>query len=488
MKLPFKYIAILVIISLTGIFAYQAYWLYNMYNTMKIQADVTIVNAIKNADHIELFLRVDSISKAHEEERKMGVHRTSGEVSFSASFSDKEEDKPTLRQKIKNDSIDIENSREIKQSGQDPEDFDIGKDFSSIEKMALSLQKGLHMTIDQTVVDINLAKFDSILSQELIKNNLDVIHYTQAIEFKKDSIRYSSLPASVDTTGMQKYTHYYDLDDNYGYVVYIEAVSKHILIQMRGILVASFIILIILGFSFWYLVRTLIRQKTLEEMKTDFTNNITHELKTPIAVAYAATDAMLNFNLADEKSKRDKYLHITQEQLQRLSGLVEQILSMSMESRKTFRFKKEEIHIEPLLHSLIEQHTLKADKKVQFNVNIKPKDLTIEADRTHFSNVISNLIDNAVKYSNENAYITINAGLKDNKFEISVADNGIGIAADRQKYIFDKFYRVPTGNLHNVKGYGLGLYYVKTMIEKMNGTITLQSELGKGSIFTVTIP
>ncbi len=256
---------------------------------------------------------------------------------------------------------------------------------------------------------------------------------------------------------------------------------------MTGILATSFIILLILGFSFWFLIRTLLRQKTLEEIKSDFTNNITHELKTPIAVAYAANDALLNFNQAEEKTKRDQYLRICQEQLQRLSSLVEQILSMSMERRKTFRLHPEEVNLKELIVSLVEQHQLKADKPMQITLEIEPETLTIVVDRTHFSNIISNLIDNAVKYSKERADITIRCRQTEQTVTISIADRGIGIPLDKQKHIFDKFYRVPTGNLHNVKGYGLGLFYVKSIVEKHGGTITVKSEPGKGSIFTITL-
>ena len=232
--------------------------------------------------------------------------------------------------------------------------------------------------------------------------------------------------------------------------------------------------------------------QTLEEMKSDFTNNITHELKTPIAVAYAANDALLNFNQAEEKAQRDKYLRICQEQLQRLSGLVEQILSMSMERRRTFRLHPEEFAIRDILETLIEQHKLKAESSVHISVDIEPEDLSVLADRTHFSNIISNLIDNAIKYSHGEAEVTIHCRKvtvegQNEQTEISVSDHGIGIAPEKQKHIFDKFYRVPTGNLHDVKGYGLGLFYVKTMIEKHGGSVSVKSELGKGSTFTIRI-
>ena len=303
----------------------------------------------------------------------------------------------------------------------------------------------------------------------------------------------------IDTVGMAGDSSYiptpqavrYDYDFNMSrsqrYQLVFEPVDSLVWKHMTGILATSFIILLILGFSFWFLIRTLLRQKTLEEIKSDFTNNITHELKTPIAVAYAANDALLNFNQAEEKTKRDQYLRICQEQLQRLSSLVEQILSMSMERRKTFRLHPEEVNLKELIVSLVEQHQLKADKPMQITLEIEPETLTIVVDRTHFSNIISNLIDNAVKYSKERADITIRCRQTEQTVTISIADRGIGIPLDKQKHIFDKFYRVPTGNLHNVKGYGLGLFYVKSIVEKHGGTITVKSEPGKGSIFTITL-
>lgn len=488
MKLPLKYIAILVIASLTCIFAYQAYWLINMYHSMKEQTGVAIMNSIRNADHVELFMRVDSISDASEKDRMTGVETgTRGEISFSASFSDKEETggKPVMTRKITNDTIDINTETPIEPAEGESDRMGIGEYFSSLEKMALSLQQGLHAMIDSALVDINLVKFDSILTTDLQKSNIDILHYTELVNIKKDSIMRSTLPLNLNKEELQRYEHFYDVEGERAFHIYTEPVGQHVLRQMRGILIASFVILIILGFSFWYLIRILLRQKTLEEMKTDFTNNITHELKTPIAVAYAATDALLNFNQAEEKVKRDKYLLIAQEQLQRLSGLVEQILSMSMEQRKTFRLKAEEVEISALINSLVEQHALKAGKQARFITDIEPKDISLLTDRAHFSNIISNLLDNAVKYSPQSATVTIKGRVKGNKLEISVADKGIGISADKQKHIFDKFYRVPHGNLHNVKGYGLGLYYVKTMIDKMGGTIHLHSEPGKGSVFTL---
>ncbi len=491
MNLPFKPIAILVILSLVGIFAYQAYWLTSLYRDMKSQTEVAILSAIKNADHIELFLRADSISSAGKERRKLGIEaNASGEISCSTSYKEDEVKKTSqtiIKKKILRDSALYETEQIVQSDGKLTDGVNIGYNYSSLLVMAEQMQMALHMAVDEEIKQINLTRFDSILRSDLIKSNLDIKHYTQIVKIKGDSIIASSLPASVDTTNLIRHEFIYDLQKTRAFVVYTEPTGTVILLQMAGILTTSLIILIILTFSFWYLIRTILLQKTLEEMKSDFTNNITHELKTPIAVAYAANDALLNFGKAEEKAQRDKYLRICMEQLQRLSGLVEHILSMSMEQRKAFRLRPEKIQLQELIKPLIEQHKMKADKPTKISCNPESDNCEIMVDKIHFSNIISNLIDNAIKYSADKAEVTIECRKNNGEVEISVIDKGIGISKEKQKNIFDKFYRVPTGNLHNVKGYGLGLYYVKTMIEKHGGTVSVESEPGKGSCFTIRL-
>lgn len=393
MKLPIKHIAVLVIVSLIAIFAYQSYWLVSMYHTLGEQAETTIQSAIKNADHIELFMRADSASN-----EQKAIRNTSGQVhndmsiSFTTSFEmDKgtTQSKSTLTKEAKGKEQD---TLKLKNDFSNPDQkLSVGENINSLYTLAIYVQKGLHMAIDEEI-PINITRFDSILHHDLQEANLALRHYTVIVDLKKDSILASTLPAGTDTTRLNRHELVYDYQGEHAYRIYIEPIGKLILKQMSGILITSFVILLVLGFSFWYLIRTLLKQKTLDEMKSDFTNNITHELKTPIAVAYAANDALLNFNQATEKKKRDKYLRIGQEQLQRLSGLVEQILSTSMERRKTFRLRPEEILLRPLIESLIEQHKLKARKPVVIECEISPENLSVTADRTHFSNILSNLI------------------------------------------------------------------------------------------------
>ena len=374
------------------------------------------------------------------------------------------------------------------------------RDQNSMLELATYFQRGLHSGLD-IISAPDVLLYDSLLTSFLHDRNINLphrlLHLHKGSKWDSTILYIDTLvnigtPGYVPTSKAVEYNYSFDINTSQSYRLIMEPAGTLVLRQMSGILTTSFVILIVLAFSFWFLIRTILKQKTLEEMKSDFTNNITHELKTPIAVAYAANDALLNFNQAEEKAQRDKYLRICQEQLQRLSGLVEQILSMSMERRRTFRLHPEEFAIRDILETLIEQHKLKAESSVHISVDIEPEDLSVLADRTHFSNIISNLIDNAIKYSHGEAEVTIHCRKmavegQNEQTEISVSDHGIGIAPEKQKHIFDKFYRVPTGNLHDVKGYGLGLFYVKTMIEKHGGSVSVKSELGKGSTFTIRI-
>ena len=292
----------------------------------------------------------------------------------------------------------------------------------------------------------------------------------------------------VDTTAGYTPSKYarqfvYDWADYGRYELTIEPTTGLVLREMAGILTASGLIVLLLGLAFHFLIRTIIRQRTLDEMKTDFTNNITHELKTPIAVAYAANDALLNFGEQADEAKRRHYLTLCRQQLERLSGMVEQILSMSMERRRQFKLNIETLNLSQLLQPVIEQQQLKADKPVVFTTRIEPEDLTVHADRAHLSNILNNLIDNAIKYSPGEAHVEITA----TPSAITITDHGMGIATDKLPHIYDKFYRVPTGDLHDVKGYGLGLFYVKTMVEKHGWSIDVSSVKGEGTTFTIIL-
>lgn len=207
---------------------------------------------------------------------------------------------------------------------------------------------------------------------------------------------------------------------------------------------------------------------------------MTHELKTPIAVAYAANDSMLNFDAANDAEKRVSYLNIAMRQLRRLQELVESILSMSMERRKSMKLNIEDFDLLPLVNEVVASQRLRQDKPVRISVT-GPDSLNVSADRTHFVNVLNTLIDNSIKYSGDSVDIQITC----TNNLMTISDNGIGIPAKSLPYIFDRFYHVPHGNVQNVRGYGIGLYYARQILGKMGFTIKVESKEVRGTTFTI---
>ena len=262
--------------------------------------------------------------------------------------------------------------------------------------------------------------------------------------------------------------------------------TGYILLNMSGIIFTSLMVVAIVIFSFWFFISTLKKQMELDEMKSSFTSNITHELKTPIAVAYAANDALLNYGLADNPVKREEYLLDTREQLEKLSALVERILSMSMKERGNFRLEVSETNIRDMFEKIVQETRLRTAKACDIQIEADDN-LTAIFDAKLMSSVVSTLVDNAVKYSGESVRILLKAIRKSDKLFISVSDNGIGIAQEHQRHVFEKFYRVPHGDVHEVKGYGIGLYFAKTIVERHGGRISLTSTPGEGSTFTIEI-
>ncbi|WP_339659736.1 HAMP domain-containing sensor histidine kinase [uncultured Polaribacter sp.] len=250
-----------------------------------------------------------------------------------------------------------------------------------------------------------------------------------------------------------------------------------------GILLSLFLSLLIISCLF-YLLKIINQQKDLAAIKNDLISNITHEFKTPIATVSTAIEALENFNVLDDKEKTKKYLSMSSIQLKKLHQMVEKLLETATLDSEQLLLKKETIDIVELTEKLVQKHRLlSCNKELVFSTNLQP--IYLFVDVFHFENVVSNLIDNAIKYGGNQIEININAILKST--EITVADNGIGIEKNQQEKIFDQFYRVPKGNTHNVKGFGIGLYYSKKIIEKHDGTIIVSSEKNK-TIFKIHIP
>ena len=221
-------------------------------------------------------------------------------------------------------------------------------------------------------------------------------------------------------------------------------------------------------------------------MRRDLTHNITHELKTPISVAYTANDALRNFAADNNPTRRERYLEIVSLQLTRLSSMVERILAVSVEEDGRGSHNPEPIELRPFLEQIL-RGCQAMGKRVATSLRCD-EGIVIEADRFHLRNIVQTIIDNSIKYSLDEVAISIEVEADAATTKISISDNGIGIAERHIGHIFDKFYRVPTGDKHDVRGYGLGLYYARTIVERHNGRIEARSRKGEGTTITITLP
>ena len=478
MNVKLKYIAVLVIVALLGVAAYQAYWLEQLHFTIGEQMDNDIQEAMRVADLKEVFLRLQSI----EDKGPHGTMDVRAGIGEDGSITAKAV--TTTQVTVDGEKLEQKTVEVLRSSPQPESDSTAGdeafmqmlEEQISVTELASMIQQGLHLGVDR-FEGTRYEKYDSLLTAGLQQLGLSGDHQLMCI--KADTVFNYTTTGYVPSKNARHYV--YNWADYGRYELTIEPTTGLVLREMAGILTASGLIVLLLGLAFYFLIKTILKQRTLDEMKTDFTNNITHELKTPIAVAYAANDALLNFSEQADDAKRRHYLTLCRQQLERLSGMVEQILSMSMERRRQFKLNIETVDFAQLLQPIIEQQQLKADKPVTITTYIDPEGLTLQADRAHLSNILNNLIDNAIKYSPDEAHVEIAA----TPSAISVTDHGMGIAADKLPHIYDKFYRVPTGDLHDVKGYGLGLFYVKTMVEKHGWSIDASSIKGEGTTFTI---
>jgi signal transduction histidine kinase len=258
--------------------------------------------------------------------------------------------------------------------------------------------------------------------------------------------------------------------------------------SMALVLMLSVLLIISAIAGFNYLIKTINKQRKLAELKDDFINNMTHELKTPIATLTVAIEGMQKFNALDNPEKTQRYLQTSRNELVRLNDLVNKVLSVATFEKHEVKLIKERIEIDTLVNEIIESEKLKAGKRVEINYINKDVVKFIEGGRLHLRNVITNLIDNAIKYSDEPVKIDITLTRNGDTASFSIKDNGHGIPAAHLSQVFEKFHRVPTGNVHNVKGTGLGLSYAKYIVGAHGGNISVKSEIGRGSEFTFSIP
>ena len=500
-KSGFRKVTVLIVVSLAALAALQVYWVARMYTDMNRRFKEKVTAAMERAAYDELVSRSPNRSTVLTNFIQAGdldsirIHRMSpGESRLDVTV------KPDSAAMLRFDSLakNLAGQPGFRQDTLSGVIYDIKgaseRDIDSI-KTQITLRgtasTGRRISIvnlsstDNRLSAEDFARYDSLLTENLAQADILLPHKLSIVDAssgKEMAVRGEEgensllfdIPIGAKKASLLR--------------LHIQNPNRVFLKEMAGLIVSAVLILLLLAFAFVYLLRTLFRQKTLEEMRRDFTHNITHELKTPIAVAYAANDALLNYNADNDPGRRKKYLQIEQAQLKTLSAMVERILAMSFEQQEEFAPDRSEIPIRPVLENLEETYGIKSRKPVVFSIDIGPDASTVHADPFELNIALGNLVDNAIKYSGEKAEIRIATRRANGGTEISVSDNGIGIAPGAQEKIFEKFYRVPTGNIHTVKGFGLGLYYVRQIAGKHGGTVSVVSRPGKGTVFTLLFP
>lgn len=462
----FKTISTSFIMIIAVIFGCNVYYLISLYNSIKANVERDVMTAMADADIDDLMYRAgraQGLASNVKVQEDMEEYNSPGNAEASTY---RVENGQLISVRTEADGTIIEERAMLSENS------------SYSNQMVDAMSRQFHAIMEK-YIPYDMAVMDSVLRNQLSYRFIYPDYLCVRVVDSRDSVICDN-PTFKGESGFDSFRFNINPDEGIYYKAYMTPLTRHIVSEMSGVIVTVFLLLVVFTLAFWYLFHTMSKMRTIEEMKDDFVSNMTHELKTPIAIAYSANDALLNYDTANDPQKKVTYLNIANKQLKRLGELVENILAMSMERRKTMKLKPEAILLRQFIEEIADVQHIRGEKNISIDVDID-KSIMIEADRTHLANVLNNLIDNAIKYSGDSVEITI---MGDSKY-LSVRDNGIGIPSKSIPYLFNKFYRVPHGNRQDVRGYGIGLYYVKSILDKMGWDIEVKSTEGEGSVFTL---
>jgi two-component system phosphate regulon sensor histidine kinase PhoR len=372
----------------------------------------------------------------------------------------------------------------------------LGKDTFSYTRSSVveDVSKELRETNVPIYKRINFSALGSLLKEELIANNITLEPSYRVSLAKKDSTIFMTasnekgefLPENTYKTPLFGN----DLFRDPG-MLFVSFPDKNsaIISNLSATLASSIGLLLVLVFIFSYTLYAILKQKKLSEMKTDFINNMTHEFKTPVATIMIASEALKDPEVTEDKARLKRLAGIIYDENVRLGSHIERVLSIARLEKGELTMENTDIDMNDLIVIVLDSMELQLQKKnAIIHVNTDAENAVVYGDELHLSNVIYNLIDNANKYSSAVPEITITTRNTSKNLIIEIADKGIGMTKEQSKRIFDQFYRVPTGNLHDVKGFGLGLNYVQDIIKKLNGTVKVSSEKDRGTTFEISLP
>ena len=341
--------------------------------------------------------------------------------------------------------------------------------------------------------EINAARLEAIMQQELVRLGLDIPFEYAIFDCTSDQMAYGGYcQATTDeSTVINPPTEgYLPPDENllYYFGVKFPTRTGYIWQKMQLVVVLSIILLVTVAF-FAYSLIVILRQRRLATMQKDFIDNMTHEFKTPLSTIRIAASVFMRDDRVQKDRRLSRYARLIHEQYERLNKQVEKVLQISQIERGNFEIKKERVDLNLLLPPLISSAQARVeDAGGQLVVNLPEGALPVLADPLHLSNILYNLLDNAIKYSGATPTISVSGTVHHRNFTISVTDQGPGIAPEHQERLFEKFYRIPTGDVHDVKGFGLGLYYVAHICRSHGWPIKVESQVDQGTTFTIHIP
>lgn len=393
-------------------------------------------------------------------------------------------------------------------------------DETTMEKTSFQMEDSVGIDF-QTVIKVNTNQ-DKVIKENNHNGGVYISWLTESITFDSTDIHYSNqkdsfilssikellvsapkiegLPKPFEVIKLKDSTAtaklkavisdaYKDFDTGESFALAFKNPNRYIFSQMLPQITFSLLLFSITALSFFFVYKSLKDQQELIELKNDLIANITHELKTPIATVGVAIEALQNFGALEDPKKTKEYLDISKQELNRLSILVDKVLNTSLFDKTDMPLKKEAINLKELVQGVLNSMKLQfQNKKAVVDFSVEGSAFMVSGDKIHLTSVIYNLLDNALKYSPLSPNIQVQLLGESENINFIVKDNGLGISKEFQSKIFDKFFRVPTGNAHNIKGHGLGLNYVKNVIEKHGGRIKMQSEEGKGTQFDVSFP
>lgn len=340
---------------------------------------------------------------------------------------------------------------------------------------------------------VSYNQIDSMLHAELFANGIQTDYIYDILDVESNSLSIWNENVKAETIRNSPYQ--YNLYPNEFYVqsdkllLYFPNQINYLLKNSFKVLAVSVLLIIILITLFYYSLSTIYKQKRLSQIKNDFINNMTHELKTPISTISLACEALDDQSLQIERSQQKMYVGMINDENKRLSLLVDNVLKSAIWDSSNLKLNKEPLDIHTLIEKVAKSFKIQVKKKNgKIHLDLNATTSTFDFDTVHMSNVIYNLLDNANKYSKDTPNILLQTKNTEGELIVSVKDNGIGIPKEHQNKIFDKFYRISTGNVHDVKGFGLGLSYVKRIIDNHHGKIWLESVVGSGTTISFSIP